>query len=141
VVRRIVSAVLGLEWEKQIEAVFDQKKSGRWVRIVNRRLAEGDLDWLIYRFKRREVRPEVVDALIETGNSAVGRAMWRCIDSEEPLPPWLLQRVLYVLEPLAGVSLEYTGMTRNSLTPAQRVFIAEALKHTYGPGVLKANSN
>jgi hypothetical protein len=138
VVRRIVSAVLGTEWEEQIEEAFERKQTGRWRKVVERKILDGNFEWLIAQFKKRRVRPEVVDALVTMGGPAVVHELWKCLLTEgERIDSWLLHRVLYVLQPLVDLQIDYTWANRNQLTPSQMLYIAEAIKHTYGPGILE----
>jgi hypothetical protein len=137
VVRRIVSAILGVEWQSQIEDAFTRRQSDKWRRVVARRLETGDLAWLFREFRKPETRPEVVDGLISQGGPRVALEMWRCLQGAPP--PWIMHRVLYVLRAIAGVEWEYLPEQRDALTPGQMSYIAEAIKLAYGAHSEEAN--
>ncbi len=136
VARRIVSAVLGTEWEENIDAAFQRKRSPQWLKVIRRKQKEEDFDWLFDRFRRRGVRPELVDALVEMGGIRVAREMWRCLLRHKDTPTWLLQRALYVLQEMADIEIDYMEVERARLDNGQMAYIAEALRYAYGPEVL-----
>jgi hypothetical protein len=135
VVYRIVTAVLGTRWKKNIHAAFDKRDSGRWLKIVEHKQDEGDFSWFLTRFKRQYVRPELVDAMIEMGGERVAREMWRCLLAHED-KPWLLQRTLYVLQNITDLNVGYVHVGQDRLSNKQMFYIAEALKYQFGPELL-----
>lgn len=135
VVRLIVTAILGTRWRNEVTAAFDEERTDRWIRLLRRKERSGDFEWFIRQFKRPKVKPELVDALIEMGSEDVAREMWRCLQSENH-GSWLLQRTLFVLQSMTDMHIGYINSKEDRFDRARMTYIAEALKHFYGPDVL-----
>lgn len=136
VVRHIVGAILDPKWEREINAVFEQRRSGKWEKVVKHKVESGEIDWLLWKFSEPSVRPELVNALIDVGDARVAREMWQCLGRKDA-DPWLIQRSIYVLQNITGMQFDYDPAQRDSLTKAQFLFIAENLKRVYGSSILE----
>ena len=139
IVRRIVTLILGQEFAEEVNAIFDSRDSDRWMDFLRRKRSRGDLDWFIRQFRKRRVRSELIDALIEVGDKRVAKAMWRCIRSEET-PTWLLQRSLYVLQSFTGLDINYMTSRRDRLSRVELDEISSILRHTFGKDVVARNN-
>jgi hypothetical protein len=135
-VRRIVRAILGERWEKQINDLFEQQGTDRWMKLIHRKLEEEGYEWFFHQFKRTVVRPELVDALITIGGKPVAREMWRLL-SDKRTRPWVFQRALYVLNGLTDAHVDYMSSPRDRLSPGQRFAMAELLKRLYGEDIVE----
>ncbi len=139
VVRRIVNVILGSEWTAQIDRVFEFQEKGRWQKILDRRVENRDIDWLMGQFTKQATRSEAVDALIRLGDKegrAVAAHLWNILRKGKT-PPWLMQRSLYVLSRLTNVQIDYIHSSRQRLSLKQLKYIREVLVFVYGKNFMR----
>ena len=131
VVRHITNAILGTEWEEQIRAVFAYREAGRWKNVLDRRVANRDIDWFMNLFVQQRTRPEAVDALVQIGGKEVAARIWKIIKDGTD-SPWLMQRCIYVLKKLTNLHINYIESSRTRLSRRQLRYIKDVLVFTFG---------
>ncbi len=131
VVRHVVTVVLGSEYAEQIKRVFAYQEHGPWKRILERKVAEQKIDWLLEQLMKKRVRPEVSDALLQIGGRALAARIWRRLQQGD-LATWQLQRCVYILGRLTNVQINYIYSSRKYLTEKQMGYIKGVLTFVYG---------
>lgn len=135
VVRQIVTATVGSRYKSNVDAVFDSDERPRWLVLLDRKVKEHDVAWLMEKFLEQRTRPEAVDALALIGTEEVAARVWTVIrngcDS-----PWLLHCSIYVLSCLTGLHLDYIDSSRSRLTARQLKQIRGVLTFKYGKSFL-----
>lgn len=131
VVQHVVTVVLGSEFADQIRRVFAFQEKGPWKKVLARRVAEEDIDWLVNQMMKRDAKPEVADALLQIGGKALAARIWRLLQQGD-LATWQLQRCVYVLSELTNVHINYIHSSRKYLTQKQMNYIKDVLTFVYG---------
>ncbi len=131
VVQHVVTVVLGSEFADQIRRVFAYQEKGPWKKVLARRAAEGDIDWLLKQMMKKDSRPEVADALLQIGGKALAARIWRLLQQGD-LAAWELQRCVYILSELTNVHINYIHSSRKYLTQKQMQYIKDVLTFLYG---------
>lgn len=87
IVRSIQTLIFGKRFAKDVARLSDRIDFGYKGRLIERKMREHDLDWLLKQARNRKkvVHPLVVDALIKLRNPRIIRAMRQVI--QDPLVP------------------------------------------------------
>ena len=131
VVRQIVTAAVGARYAGNVNAVFDSEETPRWQAVLDRKVKEGDVDWLMEKFLEQKTRPEVVQALVDVGTQDVVGRVWTVIRHGTD-SPWLLHRCIYVLRCTTGLYLDYIDSSRSRLSMRELNKIRSVLTFKYG---------
>lgn len=73
--RRMLLTVIGVEYESQVWGLLASLSDGPRERLIQRKVEENDVDWLVGKVGRVPIHPNVVQALIQIGGRRVLESM------------------------------------------------------------------
>jgi hypothetical protein len=79
---RILDASFGVEWRDEIRALLDQRTGDYRERIVDKKVAAGDMKWLLKNLSGTPVHPAVVEGCVKLFNRSVAEHASALLTSE-----------------------------------------------------------